>query len=81
MGKQPFGVPNRHVQKSKGGDTDLMKFYCTQYETTYGRKFSKFQPQQGKHTGTGYLSNFRPGVYYSGRLDEVDNPVMGYVAN
>ena len=30
MGKIPYGVPNRHVQASKGGDTDVMKFYCTQ---------------------------------------------------
>ena len=31
------------------------------------------------HRGTGYGSNFRPGVYYSSKLDQVDNPVMGYV--
>ena len=31
------------------------------------------------HRGTGYESNFRPGVYYSSKLDQVDNPVMGYV--
>ena len=77
MGKLPYGVPNRHVQASKGGDSDVMKFYCTQYGTTYGKKFANFQPRIGKHTGTGYLSNFRPGVYYSSRLDDLDNPTMG----
>lgn len=28
--------------------------------------------------GTGYASNFRPAVFYTPRLDAVDNPVMGY---
>ncbi len=79
MGKLSYGVPNKHVLKSHGGDTDVMKFYCTQYGTTYGQKHAKFQPRPGRHTGTGYLANFRPGVYYSARLDAVDNPTMGYV--
>ena len=77
MGKLPFGVPNKHVMVSNGADSDIMKFYCSQYATTYGKKWAKFQPRTGRHTGTGYLSNFRPGVYYSARLDELDNPVMG----
>merc|ERR1711976_777333 len=79
MGRLPTGKPNPHVLKSKGGDTDVMKFYCTQYGTTYGKKFSKFEPRQGRHTGTGYLSNFRPGVYYNDKLDEMDNPTMGKI--
>lgn len=79
MGKIPYGIPNKHVQASKGADTDIMKFYCTQNSTTYGKKFSKFQPRTGKHTGTGYLSNFRPGVYYSDHLDQLDNPTMGRI--
>ena len=78
MGKLPYGVPSRHVNQSNGADTNLMKFYSTTNSTTYGRKFSTFEPRQGRHTGTGYLSNFRPGVYYSGRLDELDNPTMGW---
>lgn len=77
MGKLPYGVANRHVKTSHGADTDLMKFYSTTNSTTYGRQFSKFEPRRGRHTGTGYLSNFRPGVYYSGRLDQLDNPKMG----
>ncbi len=79
MGKLPYGVPNRHVSASHGADTNLMKFYSTQNSTTYGSRWAKFEPRTGKHTGTGYLSNFRPGVYYSGRLDQLDNPAMGYV--
>lgn len=77
MSKVSYGVPTKHILQSKGGDSDIMKFYCTQNETTYGRKFSKFEPRKGKHTGTGYLANFRPGVYYSKRLDDLDNPAMG----
>jgi protein phosphatase 1 regulatory subunit 32 len=77
MGKLPLGTPNPHIKKSNGADTDIMKFYCTQYSSTYGKKFSKFQPRQGKHTGTGYLSNFRPAVHYTEKLDEIDNPAMG----
>jgi len=81
MGKLAYGTPNRHVSASAGADKDLMKFYSTTNSTTYGRKFSNFEPRQGKHTGTGYLSNFRPGVYYSGRLDQLDNPKMGRLLN
>jgi len=77
MGKLPYGVPNKHVKESYGGDSDIMKFYCTTNATTFGQKYSSFQPRTGRHTGTGYLSNFRPGVYYSQRLDQLDNPAMG----
>lgn len=72
-----YGVPNKHILKSYGGDSDVMKFYCTTNNTTYGRKWAKFEPRNGRHTGTGYVSNHRPGVYYSARIDEVDNPAMG----
>lgn len=67
---------NKHILKSQGADTNIMKFYITQNSTTYGARYDKFQPHQGKHRGTGYLSNFRPGVYYNRRLDDVDNPAM-----
>ncbi|XP_064627223.1 stabilizer of axonemal microtubules 4-like isoform X2 [Lineus longissimus] len=79
MGKLPYGPPNRHVQKSNGADTNIMKFYCTQNSTTYGSNWPKFQPRSARHVGTGYLANFRPGVYYSERLDQLDNPVMGKI--
>ena len=79
MGKLPYGPATRHIKQSYGGDTDPLKNYCTQYGTKYGQHFSKFEPRMGRHCGTGYQSNFRPGVYYSSRLDQLDNPAMGSV--
>ena len=76
MSTLPMGPRSLHIQKSQGADTNIMKFYITQNSTTYGARFDKFQPQQGRHRGTGYLSNFRPAVYYNRRLDDVDNPTM-----
>ena len=70
-----YGPGNPHVLQSKGADTHLMKFYITEYSTNYGK--DGFIPRDGKHHGTGYKSNFRPGVYYNRRLDELDNPTMG----
>ncbi len=77
MGKLPYGTATKHIKESYGGDTDPLKFYCTQYGTKYGKAFAKFEPRTTRHTGTGYQSNFRPGVYYSARLDQLDNPAMG----
>ncbi|RUS91534.1 hypothetical protein EGW08_000649, partial [Elysia chlorotica] len=79
MSTLPMGPRSLHIQKSQGADTNIMKFYITQNSTTYGARFDKFQPQQGRHRGTGYLSNFRPAVYYNRRLDDVDNPTMRQV--
>ncbi|KAH9518464.1 hypothetical protein Btru_016864 [Bulinus truncatus] len=76
MSKLPTGPRNVHIQKSQGADTNIMKFYITQNSSTYCARFEKFQPNQGHHRGTGYLSNLRPGVYYNRRLDDVDNPAM-----
>ncbi|GFN85744.1 protein phosphatase 1 regulatory subunit 32-like [Plakobranchus ocellatus] len=76
MSMLPMGPRSLHIQKSQGADTNIMKFYITQNSTTYGARYDKFQPQQGRHRGTGYLSNFRPAVYYNRRLDDVDNPTM-----
>ena len=59
----------------QGADVGVMKFYCTEYSTGYGQE--GFNPRIGRHSGTGYQSNFRPGVYYSRRLDELDNPALG----
>lgn len=72
-----YGIADKHILKSNGGDSDVMKFYCTTANTTYGRKFAKFEPRVGRHTGTGYVSNYRPAIYYNARLDDVDNPAMG----
>lgn len=76
MGPLPQGSRNVHIMASQGPDINMMKFYNTTNSTTYGRYYDKFKPRPGRHTGTGYLSNFRPAVYYSQRLDEVDNPVL-----
>ena len=75
MGRLPYGPGNAHILQSKGADVGVMKFYCTEYSTHYGKE--GFIPRIGRHYGTGYQSNFRPGVYYSRRLDELDNPAMG----
>nr|XP_058963172.1 protein phosphatase 1 regulatory subunit 32-like [Pocillopora verrucosa]XP_058963173.1 protein phosphatase 1 regulatory subunit 32-like [Pocillopora verrucosa] len=75
MGRLPYGPGNAHILQSKGADVGVMKFYCTEYSTHYGKE--GFIPRTGRHSGTGYQSNFRPGVYYSRRLDELDNPAMG----
>jgi len=72
----PKGPRNVHIQNSQGADTNIMKFYVTQNSTTYGARHDKFVPRPGKHRGTGYLSNFRPAVFYNRRLDDVDNPAL-----
>lgn len=77
--KLAYGVPNKHVLKSYGPDTDLLKFYCTANSTTYGARWPKFEPRQGHHVGSGYVSNVRPVIQYKPRLDEVDNPAMGRI--
>jgi len=75
MGRLSNGPVTKHIQASNGADCNSKYFYATQYSTSHGRE--SFLPRVGKHTGTGYKSNFRPGLYYSRRLDEVDNPVLG----
>jgi len=80
MSKLAYGVPDKHILKSHGPDTDILKFYCTQNSSTYGgTRWAKFEPRMGHATGTGYSSNLRPVITYSTRLDEVDNPAMGFV--
>ncbi|KAJ8314512.1 hypothetical protein KUTeg_006662 [Tegillarca granosa] len=79
MGRLPQGTRNAHIKASNGPDINMMKFYTTTNSTTYGRYYENFKPRTGRHTGTGYLSNFRPAVYYSKRLDDVDNPVLSNI--
>ncbi|KAK3096952.1 hypothetical protein FSP39_005069 [Pinctada imbricata] len=81
MGPLPQGSRNVHIMASNGPDINMMKFYNTTNSTTYGRYYDKFKPRPGRHTGTGYLSNFRPAVYYSQRLDQVDNPVLANICS
>lgn len=75
MGLLPVGPRTAHVSASYGPDADNMKFYSTTYAASYATE--PFEPRLGKHIGTGYQSNFRPGVYYSQRIDELDNPAIG----
>ena len=78
MSKLAYGIPDKHILKSYGADTDILKFYCTQNSSTYGARWPKFEPRVGHATGSGYTSNVRPVIAYSARLDDVDNPAMGY---
>lgn len=81
MGPLPTGPRNVHIQKSQGADTNIMKFYITQNSTTYGKHWQNFKPRAGRHAGTGYSANFRPQVYYSRKLDELDNPTMARICS
>ena len=69
------GRKSKHVGQSKGAEKNIMKFYITEYSSKHG--IDGFSPRSGKKSGTGYQSNFRPAVYYSRKLDELDNPTMG----
>ena len=76
MGRLPQGRITKHIQASNSADCNRDRFYVTQYSTVHGKE--GFLPRLGKPNGTGYKSNFRPGLYYSKKLDELDNPDFGY---
>lgn len=69
------GSATKHVQSSRGADCNLNNFYVTEYSTNHGKE--GYIPRKGKAIGTGWMSNFRPGLYYSRKLDEFDNPSVG----
>jgi len=75
MGPLPYGPVTRHVNASNGPHAERFQFYVTEYSLSHGKP--GFNTRKGKHTGTGYESNFRPGLFYSRRLDELDNPILG----
>ena len=75
MSRLQIGKSNKHVNASHGANNNIMKFYITEYSSRLG--YDDFEPQKGIHVGTGYKSNFRPGVYYCKNIDDVDNPAMG----
>ncbi|XP_066910668.1 stabilizer of axonemal microtubules 4-like [Clytia hemisphaerica] len=79
MSRQQIGKPNKHVNESYGAGNNIMKFYITEYSSRLG--IDDFTPQKGSCEGTGYKSNFRPGVYYTRKLDELDNPTMGKIVD
>ncbi|XP_044126848.1 protein phosphatase 1 regulatory subunit 32 [Bufo gargarizans] len=71
------------IHGSSGGSCDPLNFYCTNYNTSYGRPdfpaASVLRSGTHSHRSTGYQSNFRPVVYYSPNLDRKDNPHMGLI--
>ncbi|XP_058518392.1 protein phosphatase 1 regulatory subunit 32 [Ochotona princeps] len=75
LGKLPLGVVSPYVKMSSGGCTDPLKFYATSYCTAYGRQ--DFKPRTGCHTGTGYMSNYRPMVSYQASQDASGSLAMG----
>lgn len=75
--KLPTGSITSHIRETYGGDSNIMKFYCTTNEASFGRHWQPFEPRIGRHSGAGYKANFRPTLSYHARLDEVDNPAMG----
>jgi len=79
MARLQAGKYNKHVNESYGPDNNIMKFYTTQYSSSHG--LDGFKPKYGHHSGTGYNSNFRTGVYYSRKLDELDNPFVGQLVS
>ncbi|KAF6016462.1 PPP1R32 [Bugula neritina] len=81
MVKFPVGRPHPHILQSHGADKNINKFYITENSTHYTRGYEKFQPRPGRHTGTGYASNFRPQIFYTRHLDEIDNPTMARICD
>ena len=76
MSTIPYGSTSSHVLISNGPEVYPMDFYSTTNSVTYGLPHHKFIPRQGSHKGTGYGSNFRPVVFYSSKMDDVDDPAM-----
>lgn len=75
MVKLRTGPVSDHMKVSHGGDQNINKFYHTRYGTEFG--WQNYKPRTGRAVGTGYASNFRPQIYYTRSLDNLDNPVMG----
>lgn len=76
MGRLPAGPATGHILTSQGADSELNRFYVTAYASSFNK--TEFEPQRGKHFGTGYASNMRPLVNYKKMLDDLDNPAMGW---
>ncbi|XP_068115635.1 stabilizer of axonemal microtubules 4 [Hyperolius riggenbachi] len=83
MGRLPVGSVSPRIRGSSGGSCDPLNFYCTNYNSTYGRPElvlgNVAHSVALTHRSTGYQSNFRPAVYYSPNLDRKDNPSMGLI--
>lgn len=79
MVKLRTGPGTCHIKKSQGPSLHVLHFYNTRYSSEFGPNSADFQPRKGRHTGTGYSSNFRPQLYYSRSQDNLDNPAIGFL--
>ncbi|XP_039251306.2 stabilizer of axonemal microtubules 4-like [Styela clava] len=75
MGKLKTGPPISIIKASRGAQSNLTNFYSTSYQTSHGD--DNFIPKPVKSVGTGYKANFRPDIYYTTRLDQLDNLELG----
>lgn len=75
MGKLRAGPPTTIIKVSRGAQSHLTNFYSTSYQTSHGD--DGFIPKHAKSVGTGYKANFRPDIYYTTRLDQLDNVQLG----
>lgn len=72
MGKVSLGQGTKHIKASRGPETDHLSHYATTYSNVHA--IPDFKPRPHTHSGTGYLANFRPAVYYNESIDKMDNP-------
>lgn len=72
MGKVSLGQGTKHIKASGGPDTHHLSHYATTYSNVHA--IPEFKPRPNTHSGTGYLANFRPAVYYNESIDKMDNP-------
>ncbi|CAH8875799.1 unnamed protein product [Trichobilharzia szidati] len=65
-----------HIKQSRGGDSDVLKHYATSYATAYSAYWENFTPSPISLSGSGYVSNTRPSLGYTDKLDDIDNPPL-----
>lgn len=72
----PTGNASAHIKQSRGGEKDLLSFYCTTNQVAYGQPLAKFTPltTQWEHHKSGFTSNTRAFLPYTPSLDDIDNP-------
>jgi hypothetical protein len=64
------------IKCSDGASNNPMSPYATEYSARIGlgQKAEPWSPHRNR--ATGYRSNFRPGVYFSTKIDQTDNQAM-----
>merc|ERR1719285_21303 len=78
MTRHQTGPPSITIKCSNGASNDPMSPYSTEYSARIGIGQNKEHGAEKRNRATGYKSNFRPGVYYSTKLDRIDNdPMIG----